>query len=252
MNAQHLPPKLVQFVCCKLTPLQEELYDTLLGSKAIRHIRDGIQKNPLNSIRHMMNICCHPQMIIDAHRTKSSNDQECDEELQDLVDIINKSGALESRPKASSSSSSNSSSNNSYGMMNRRGSLIGQSSRDLPVDYEQSGKLTVLVRLMQTLRAMKEGDRIVIVSNYTNTLDIIENLCKEYKWPVLRLDGSTGANKRTKLVSDFNNPGSGAFVFLLSSKAGGCGINLIGGNRLVLFDPDWNPASDKQVGNSFI
>ena len=38
------------------------------------------------------------------------------------------------------------------------------------------------------------------------------------------------------------------FAFLLSSKAGGCGLNLIGGNRLVLFDPDWNPATDKQVG----
>lgn len=37
------------------------------------------------------------------------------------------------------------------------------------------------------------------------------------------------------------------FAFLLSSKAGGCGLNLIGGNRLVLFDPDWNPANDKQV-----
>ena len=37
------------------------------------------------------------------------------------------------------------------------------------------------------------------------------------------------------------------FVFLLSSKAGGCGLNLIGGNRLILFDPDWNPANDKQV-----
>jgi DNA repair and recombination RAD54-like protein len=37
------------------------------------------------------------------------------------------------------------------------------------------------------------------------------------------------------------------FAFLLSSKAGGCGLNLIGGNRLVLFDPDWNPATDKQV-----
>lgn len=42
------------------------------------------------------------------------------------------------------------------------------------------------------------------------------------------------------------------FAFLLSSKAGGCGLNLIGGNRLVLFDPDWNPANDKQVICPFI
>ena len=45
------------------------------------------------------------------------------------------------------------------------------------------------------------------------------------------------ATKRTKLVDEFNNPHSGSFAFLLSSKAGGCGINLIGGSRLVLFDP---------------
>ena len=56
-------------------------------------------------------------------------------------------------------------------------------------------------------------------------------MCVQSNWPVLRLDGSISANKRTKLVDDFNNPASGAFVFLLSSKAGGCGINLIGGSR---------------------
>ena len=61
------------------------------------------------------------------------------------------------------------------------------------------------------------------------------------------MDGSTNASKRTKLVDEFNNPYSRGFAFLLSSKAGGCGINLIGGNRLVMFDPDWNPASDKQA-----
>jgi hypothetical protein len=72
-------------------------------------------------------------------------------------------------------------------------------------------------------------------------------MCKEHGWPTLRLDGSVAPVKRTKLVDEFNNPFSGAFAFLLSSKAGGCGINLIGGNRLVLFDPDWNPASDKQA-----
>jgi DNA repair and recombination RAD54-like protein len=54
-------------------------------------------------------------------------------------------------------------------------------------------------------------------------------------------------SKRQKLVDQFNNPEAEEFVFLLSSKAGGCGLNLIGANRLVLFDPDWNPAADQQA-----
>lgn len=54
-------------------------------------------------------------------------------------------------------------------------------------------------------------------------------------------------NKRQKLVDRFNNPDGSEFVFLLSSKAGGCGLNLIGANRLILFDPDWNPAADQQA-----
>ena len=58
------------------------------------------------------------------------------------------------------------------------------------------------------------------------------------QYPVLRLDGTTTLKKRAKMVAQFNQE-PGQFVFLLSSKAGGCGINLIGANRLVLFDPDW-------------
>lgn len=67
------------------------------------------------------------------------------------------------------------------------------------------------------------------------------------QYPCLRLDGTTSLNKRQKLVVAFNDLSQKQFVFLLSSKAGGCGLNLVGGNRLVLFDPDWNPANDKQV-----
>merc|ERR550532_418098 len=73
-------------------------------------------------------------------------------------------------------------------------------------------------------------------------------MCGQYLWPVHRLDGSTSISKRMKLVEDFNNPDNPkAFVFLLSSKAGGCGLNLIGANRLVMYDPDWNPANDHQA-----
>ncbi|CAJ1924287.1 unnamed protein product [Sphenostylis stenocarpa] len=111
---------------------------------------------------------------------------------------------------------------------------------------ELSGKMHVLARLLAHLRH-RTNDRIVLVSNYTQTLDLFAQLCRERRYPHLRLDGSTSISKRQKLVNCFNDTSKDEFVFLLSSKAGGCGLNLIGGNRLVLFDPDWNPANDKQA-----
>ncbi len=50
-----------------------------------------------------------------------------------------------------------------------------------------------------------------------------------------------------QVVESFNDPSTSEWVFMLSSKAGGCGLNLIGANRLVMFDPDWNPANDDQA-----
>nr|XP_018681955.1 PREDICTED: DNA repair and recombination protein RAD54 isoform X2 [Musa acuminata subsp. malaccensis] len=111
---------------------------------------------------------------------------------------------------------------------------------------ELSGKMHVLARLLGQLRKNTD-DRVVLVSNYTQTLDLFAQLCRERRYPFLRLDGTTSIGKRQKLVNRFNDPSKDEFLFLLSSKAGGCGLNLIGGNRLVLFDPDWNPANDKQA-----
>ncbi|KAI9915281.1 hypothetical protein PsorP6_008499 [Peronosclerospora sorghi] len=81
----------------------------------------------------------------------------------------------------------------------------------------------------------------------TQTLDVVSALCRERHLPFVRLDGTTSTKKRKILVDTFNDPTTNSFAFLLSSKAGGCGLNLIGANRLVLFDPDWNPATDKQA-----
>lgn len=79
------------------------------------------------------------------------------------------------------------------------------------------------------------------------TLDMFGMLCRQRGYPLLRLDGSTSMSNRQKLVKLFNDASDNQFVFLLSSKAGGCGLNLVGGNRLILYDPDWNPATDKQA-----
>ncbi|RGB44082.1 P-loop containing nucleoside triphosphate hydrolase protein [Rhizophagus diaphanus] len=114
------------------------------------------------------------------------------------------------------------------------------------VKPEFSGKMLVLDRMLAKIKN-ETNDKIVLISNYTQTLDLFEKLCRMKKYECLRLDGSMSIKKRQELVNQFNNPNNPEFVFLLSSKAGGCGINLIGANRLVLFDPDWNPASDQQA-----
>lgn len=118
--------------------------------------------------------------------------------------------------------------------------------RNREVQTCHSGKFEMLERFLFKIR-METDDKIVVISNYTQTLDLVEKLCRQHKYGALRLDGTMNINKRQKLVDRFNNPEGKEFVFLLSSKAGGCGINLIGANRLILMDPDWNPASDQQA-----
>ena len=118
--------------------------------------------------------------------------------------------------------------------------------RDRDVKTWYSGKMSVLDRMLARIR-QDTNDKIVLISNYTQTLDIFDKLCRSRGYGCLRLDGTMNVNKRQKLVDKFNDPDGEEFVFLLSSKAGGCGLNLIGANRLVLFDPDWNPAADQQA-----
>lgn len=117
-----------------------------------------------------------------------------------------------------------------------------------PGEYqpEFSSKLFFVDSLLQQIR-QKGRDKVVIVSNYTQTLSILANMCQQRKWDYFQLDGSLQVTKRQKLVDLFNQPSRSEFVFLLSSKAGGCGLNLVGANHLILFDPDWNPANDAQA-----
>lgn len=64
-------------------------------------------------------------------------------------------------------------------------------------------------------------------------------MCRTRKYQYVRLDGTMTIKKRQKMVDRFNDPHSGDFLFMLSSKAGGCGLNLIGANRLFMYDIDW-------------
>lgn len=235
LNAQHLPAKLVQVVCCRLTPLQKNVYKHLLSSKEIRHICEGKQTNILSSIGALQKLCNHPMLLQECSPSSSSSRG---------GPAVNYGGG---------------GSNKGQGIglpeiahllpppvSNVRSAGAGERGAHQRVQADMSGKMLVLEQLMQQMRATGK-ERIVVVSNYTQTLDMIGRLCNWRNWPVIRLDGSTNVTKRQKLVDIFNDVHSNSFAFLLSSKAGGCGINLIGANRLVLFDPDWNPAVDKQA-----
>lgn len=110
-----------------------------------------------------------------------------------------------------------------------------------------SGKLQVLDTLLHRIRTTTQ-EKVVIVSNYTSTMDVIANLLSSMDYQFLRLDGTTPQNKRQDLVDKFNRSSpSNWFVFLLSAKAGGVGLNLIGASRMILYDLDWNPATDDQA-----
>lgn len=110
-----------------------------------------------------------------------------------------------------------------------------------------SGKIRVLDQFLHNVHTTTD-EKVILVSNYTSTLSLLATLLTSLSLPYLRLDGSTPSSKRQGLVDDFNHaPASSCFAFLLSAKAGGMGLNLTGASRLVLFDVDWNPATDLQA-----
>ena len=125
------------------------------------------------------------------------------------------------------------------------GEVAGAGAGGPPTWEEQAGKLAVLTCLLLGLEATHE--KMVIVSLSTATLDLLADLCSRYSVSTCRLDGSTPPAARQGLVNTFNRSEEPR-VFLLSSKAGGTGLNLTGASRLVLYDIDWNPAIDLQVG----
>uniref|UniRef100_A0A8C8ICK4 DNA helicase n=1 Tax=Oncorhynchus tshawytscha TaxID=74940 RepID=A0A8C8ICK4_ONCTS len=107
-----------------------------------------------------------------------------------------------------------------------------------------SGKLSLLTQLLASLK--NKGDRVVLFSQFTMMLDILEVFLKHLKHHYIRLDGSTPMSDRIVLIDQYNTE-LDIFVFLMSTKAGGLGINLTSANVVILHDIDCNPYNDKQA-----
>jgi DNA helicase INO80 len=108
-----------------------------------------------------------------------------------------------------------------------------------------SGKLQALDRLLR--RLSQEGHKVLIFSQMTKMLNLLEDYCRYRKWRFLRLDGSSSIAERREMVSAFQSPGDTHFVFLLSTRAGGLGINLTAADTVIFYESDWNPTMDAQA-----
>ncbi|GKY98256.1 hypothetical protein MPSEU_000783300 [Mayamaea pseudoterrestris] len=108
-----------------------------------------------------------------------------------------------------------------------------------------SGKLAVLDKLLCSLYRKKH--RVCLFSQFTRVLDILEDYCIGRGWKFVRFDGSTARAKRNFVVNSFNAPNSDKFLFLMSTRAGGMGLNLQTADTCILYDSDWNPSADKQA-----
>ena len=113
---------------------------------------------------------------------------------------------------------------------------------DGPHLWNNCGKMSLLDKLLPKLQA--QGSRVLIFSQMTRMLDILEDYLRAKQYLYCRIDGSTDGEARDSAMDDFNAEGSDKFCFLLSTRAGGLGINLATADTVVLYDSDWNP----QVG----
>ncbi|KAI9906732.1 hypothetical protein PsorP6_016200 [Peronosclerospora sorghi] len=125
------------------------------------------------------------------------------------------------------------------------GAEPGPPYQEGPHLWENCGKMTLLHKLLPKLQA--QGSRVLIFCQMTSMMDILEDYMRYFGHDYCRLDGSTKGEDRDCMMEEFNAPGSTKFCFLLSTRAGGLGINLATADIVILFDSDWNPQVDLQA-----
>ncbi|XP_053440248.1 DNA excision repair protein ERCC-6 [Nycticebus coucang] len=110
--------------------------------------------------------------------------------------------------------------------------------------WKRSGKMIVVESLLKIWH--KQGQRVLLFSQSRQMLDIFEVFLRAQKYSYLKMDGTTTIASRQPLITRYNEDTS-IFVFLLTTRVGGLGVNLTGANRVIIYDPDWNPSTDTQA-----
>uniref|UniRef100_A0A4W6EEB1 Chromodomain helicase DNA binding protein 5 n=1 Tax=Lates calcarifer TaxID=8187 RepID=A0A4W6EEB1_LATCA len=123
--------------------------------------------------------------------------------------------------------------------------VLPNGSYDGNLLVKSSGKLTLLQKMLKKLK--DEGHRVLIFSQMTKMLDLLEDFLEFEGYKYERIDGGITGGLRQEAIDRFNAPGAQQFCFLLSTRAGGLGINLASADTVIIYDSDWNPHNDIQA-----
>jgi DNA repair and recombination protein RAD54B len=210
VNARYLPPLSLYVVFCRPSDTQLKLLGRVLGSTSVRNLLGATGSDfgdQVLSVLGNLRKICNHPALFTSSKSSDYAYEEKDQALLDNRDDLN---------------------------------IVETTAPEL------SGKLAALHFLLEIIVKQEKG-RCVVVSQSTAMLDLISSsICTANGYTTVRIDGKCDVNKRQALVDSFNNYGIGQ-IFLLSTTAGGAGLNLTGANRLILVDSHWNPALDQQA-----
>lgn len=205
-----LPPKTIIHLYIGLTELQLKIYKSILVKKPINEDAPAIR----NILMQLRKCCNHPYLFpkVEEEEIAAYN------ERNPIV--------IET---------SNTTSNNSASNGPPNGELL----------IKSSGKMIVLDKLLSKLYPLKK--KVLVFSQFTSMLSIIEDYLIYKGYSYCRIDGETLIDQREKQIEEFTTDDTEKFVFLLSTRAGGLGINLATADTVIIFDSDWNPQVDLQA-----
>uniref|UniRef100_A0A4W5MII0 RAD54 like 2 n=1 Tax=Hucho hucho TaxID=62062 RepID=A0A4W5MII0_9TELE len=269
-----LPSKEEHVIMVRLSPLQRALYTEFMNRFREAGNSGWLGLNPLKAFCVCCKIWNHPDVLYETLQKENlANEQDLD--LDDITAAANPRCPGASL-KAKVADSANSRVNVALPPLNpiqeRANQVITYEwAKDIMNNYqtgvlENSAKMLLLFHLID--ESVSRGDKILVFSQSLSTLTVIEGFLSRRPLPAgrvspdnqgqnqtwvrninyYRLDGSTSASEREKLINQFNDPeNTSTWVFLLSTRAGCLGVNLIGANRVVVFDASWNPCHDAQA-----
>eukprot|EP00321_Phaeocystis_globosa_P000207 CAMPEP_0118825914 /NCGR_PEP_ID=MMETSP1162-20130426/11609_1 /TAXON_ID=33656 /ORGANISM="Phaeocystis Sp, Strain CCMP2710" /LENGTH=899 /DNA_ID=CAMNT_0006756611 /DNA_START=21 /DNA_END=2716 /DNA_ORIENTATION=- len=255
-----MPKKEDNIVFCKLAPEQQEVYERILESPDYQMIRSA--DDPCHCGSGEKTKHCHnhnPEGILFRWSKAHPDGEPCEKcptciglpATTQLLKVGNhlsllRPDPLRMKPGTDEYEKQTEFARMAFGLehgpkvnMDRELGLL-----DNMVSETKCGKMRAVVALLRTFKAKKQ--KVLLFSYSTQMLDILEAMVLGKGYIYLRLDGSTPAAKRGKLVDDFNTIDE-KFIFLLSTKAGGLGLNLVSATAVLVFDPNWNPSCDMQA-----